>query len=67
MPQNQKSVYKFFWKNVKNFSYNYLLDPKISSVVSRDLPRNSVVVFDEAHNIDSVCIKASIIFLNNLK
>jgi len=40
------------------YSYNYLLDPKISSVVSKALPRNSVVVFDEAHNIDSVCIKA---------
>ena len=42
------------------YSYNYLLDPKISSVVSKALPRNSVVVFDEAHNIDSVCIKVSI-------
>ena len=41
------------------YSYNYLLDPKISSVVSKALPRNSVVVFDEAHNIDSVCIKVS--------
>ena len=35
------------------YSYNYLLDPKISSVVSKSLPRNSIVVFDEAHNIDS--------------
>ncbi|CAG5108094.1 Oidioi.mRNA.OKI2018_I69.chr1.g3629.t1.cds [Oikopleura dioica] len=40
------------------YSYNYLLDPKISSVVSKSLPRNSIVVFDEAHNIDSVCIKS---------
>ena len=36
------------------YSYNYLLDPKIASTVSSQLPRNSVVVFDEAHNIDSV-------------
>ena len=54
------------------YSYNYLLDPKISSVVSKALPRNSVVVFDEAHNIDSVCIKVSMthsqaLNLNDLK
>ena len=36
------------------YSYNYLLDPKISAVISQKLPRNSVIVFDEAHNIDSV-------------
>ena len=46
-------------------SYNYLLDPKIAGVVSKDLPRNSVVVFDEAHNIDSVCIK--VIFFLQIK
>jgi DNA excision repair protein ERCC-2 len=25
-------------------------------VVSKELARNSVVVFDEAHNIDNICI-----------
>ncbi len=38
------------------YSYHYLLDPKIAEQVSQDLPRNSVVVFDEAHNIDNTCI-----------
>jgi DNA excision repair protein ERCC-2 len=38
------------------YSYHYLLDPKIAELVSKDLPRNSVVVFDEAHNIDNTCI-----------
>ncbi len=33
------------------YSYHYLLDPKIAELVSRELPQNSVVVFDEAHNI----------------
>ena len=42
-----------------------MLDPKIAGVVSKDLPRNSVVVFDEAHNIDSVCIK--VIFFLRIK
>ena len=49
----------FEWQNNILSSYNYLLDPKIAGVVSKDLPRNSVVVFDEAHNIDSVCIKVN--------
>jgi len=38
------------------YSYHYLLDPKIAEVVSKDIARNSVVVFDEAHNIDNICI-----------
>lgn len=38
------------------YSYHYLLDPKIAEVVSKELTRESVIVFDEAHNIDNVCI-----------
>jgi DNA excision repair protein ERCC-2 len=33
------------------YSYHYLLDPKIAEVVSKEISKNSVVVFDEAHNI----------------
>lgn len=33
------------------YSYHYLLDPKIAQTVSKELAKNSVVVFDEAHNI----------------
>ncbi|KAI0982715.1 hypothetical protein GJ496_004194 [Pomphorhynchus laevis] len=42
--------------NVVVYSYHYLLDPKISDIVSRDIGPQTVVVFDEAHNIDNVCI-----------
>jgi len=39
------------------YSYYYLIDPKIASVVSDELGKNSVVVFDEAHNIGmSMCL-----------
>lgn len=31
---------------------------QVSQMVSRELERESVVVFDEAHNIDNVCIEA---------
>lgn len=41
------------------YSYHYLLDPKIANLVSKELSRDSVVVFDEAHNIGiviSLCV-----------
>ena len=37
--------------NVVVYSYHYLLDPKIADLVSKELPKTAVVVFDEAHNI----------------
>ena len=40
--------------NVIVYSYYYLLDPKISELVSRELSKDCIVVFDEAHNIGSV-------------
>ncbi|KAJ8309183.1 hypothetical protein KUTeg_014057 [Tegillarca granosa] len=40
------------------YSYYYLLDPKIAEQVSKELSKHSVVVFDEAHNIDNVCIES---------
>jgi len=46
------------YANVVVYNYQYLLDPKVSSLVSRELERECVVVFDEAHNIDNVCIEA---------
>eukprot|EP00730_Choanoeca_flexa_P003137 TRINITY_DN11302_c0_g1_i3.p1 TRINITY_DN11302_c0_g1~~TRINITY_DN11302_c0_g1_i3.p1 ORF type:complete len:779 (+),score=155.49 TRINITY_DN11302_c0_g1_i3:1682-4018(+) len=44
--------------NIVVYSYHYLLDPKIAELVSREMGRDSVVVFDEAHNIDNVCIES---------
>ena len=38
------------------YSYHYLLDPKIAEIVSRGLPKESVVVFDEAHNIGECAV-----------
>ena len=40
------------------FSYQYLIDPRVARVVSSGFGEASVVVFDEAHNIDNVCIEA---------
>ena len=46
------------FSNVVVFSYQYMLDPKVSAMVSREMEKEAVVVFDEAHNIDNVCIEA---------
>ncbi|KAK2810086.1 DNA-dependent ATPase of the nucleotide excision repair factor 4 complex [Emmonsiellopsis sp. PD_5] len=44
--------------NVIIYSYHYLLDPKIAERVSQELSNDCIVVFDEAHNIDNVCIES---------
>ena len=44
--------------NVIIYSYHYLLDPKIAEYVSKELSKDSIIVFDEAHNIDNVCIES---------
>ncbi|XP_017758663.1 PREDICTED: TFIIH basal transcription factor complex helicase XPD subunit [Eufriesea mexicana] len=46
------------------YSYHYLLDPKIAETVSKELSKSSVVVFDEAHNIDNVCIDSMSVKIN---
>uniref|UniRef100_A0AAY4EDA1 General transcription and DNA repair factor IIH helicase subunit XPD n=1 Tax=Denticeps clupeoides TaxID=299321 RepID=A0AAY4EDA1_9TELE len=48
--------YSILHANIIVYSYHYLLDPKIADLVSKELAKKSVVVFDEAHNIDNVCI-----------
>jgi Rad3-related DNA helicase len=40
------------------YSYQYVIDPKISELVSKEFTSSAVLVFDEAHNIDNVCIDA---------
>ncbi|KAB5585370.1 hypothetical protein GE09DRAFT_1070441 [Coniochaeta sp. 2T2.1] len=44
--------------NVIIYSYHYLLDPKIADRVSKELSKDCIVIFDEAHNIDNVCIES---------
>ncbi|KAK9324821.1 hypothetical protein V1517DRAFT_316388 [Lipomyces orientalis] len=44
--------------NVIIYSFHYLLDPKIAERVSKELSKDSIIIFDEAHNIDNVCIES---------
>ena len=39
------------------YSYQYLIDPKISDLISKELKGDCVVVFDEAHNIGTAEMK----------
>lgn len=33
------------------YSFHYLLDPKVAQQVSKEMSKDAIVVFDEAHNI----------------
>ena len=47
-----------------DLNYNDNIDPKVSAIVTKELAKESVVVFDEAHNIDSICIEALSVYLD---
>ncbi|KAI9910464.1 hypothetical protein PsorP6_011078 [Peronosclerospora sorghi] len=49
--------YVVTFADVVVYNYQYMLDPKVSQLVSRGFEKESIVVFDEAHNIDNVCIE----------
>ena len=51
--------------NVIVYNYSYMLDPKIANIVSAELQDNCIVIFDECHNIDNVCIESFSINIKN--
>jgi len=50
--------------NVLVFNYQYMLDPKVAKMVSKELEQESIIVFDEAHNLDNICIEALSVEIN---
>ena len=42
---------KLAFVDIVIYSFHYLLDPKVAEQVSKDMSKDSIVVFDEAHNI----------------
>ncbi|KAI9505848.1 TFIIH/NER complex ATP-dependent 5'-3' DNA helicase subunit [Coemansia spiralis] len=46
------------------YSFHYMIDPKVAELVSKEFEKNSIIVFDEAHNIDSICIDSLSIDIN---
>jgi DNA excision repair protein ERCC-2 len=51
--------------NIIVFNYSYMLDPKIANIVSAEMQKDSVIIFDECHNIDNVCIESFSLNINN--
>lgn len=39
------------------YTYNYLLDPNIFEIICKKITKNSIIIFDEAHNIDNSCLE----------
>ena len=39
-------------------SYPYIIDERVAEHISDSFPAGSVVIFDEAHNIDNICMEA---------
>eukprot|EP01059_Diplonema_ambulator_P014502 TRINITY_DN25412_c0_g1_i1.p1 TRINITY_DN25412_c0_g1~~TRINITY_DN25412_c0_g1_i1.p1 ORF type:complete len:805 (+),score=244.80 TRINITY_DN25412_c0_g1_i1:193-2415(+) len=39
-------------------SYPYIIDAKVAEHITETFPASSVVVFDEAHNIDNICMES---------
>lgn len=44
--------------NIIVYNYSYMIDPKITGAVSSELQKECIVVFDECHNMDNVCIES---------
>ncbi|KAK1232220.1 TFIIH/NER complex ATP-dependent 5'-3' DNA helicase subunit [Marasmius sp. AFHP31] len=41
------------------YSFHYLLDPKVAEQVSKEMSKDAIVVFDEAHNIGMTFLRLS--------
>jgi len=50
--------------NIIVYNYLYMLDPNIKDNIPFELKQNTVVIFDEAHNIDNICLEAFSVNLN---
>lgn len=47
------------------YSFHYLLDPKVAEQVSKELSKDAIVVFDEAHNIGATWFLCHMLMLTS--
>ena len=46
------------------YNYLYMLDPNLSQMIKNAEKELTIVVFDEAHNIDDICVESYTVRLN---
>lgn len=46
------------------YNYLYMLDPTLSQQIKNSQKEQTIVVFDEAHNIDDICVESYSVRLN---
>ena len=46
-------------------NYPYILDDRVSSVIFKNINNNSLIMIDEAHNIDDVCVDSKTIKIDS--
>jgi Rad3-related DNA helicase len=49
------------------YSFHYLLDPKVAEQVSKEMSKDAIVVFDEAHNIGMTLSITTHFLLNSMQ
>ena len=49
-------IFQMPFVDVIIYSFHYLLDPKVAEQVSKELSKDAIVVFDEAHNIGTTLL-----------
>lgn len=50
--------------NVIVYNYLYMIDSDIDDMIEQEMKKDCIVVFDEAHNIDDICLEAYSIDIN---
>lgn len=41
-----------------------MLDPQLDNLIPEEIRKDCIVVFDEAHNIDNICLEAFSVKIN---
>ena len=46
-------------------NYPYILDSRVNGVIMKNITENAMLIIDEAHNIDDVCLESKTIRIDS--
>lgn len=46
-------------------NYPYILDNRVNGVIMKNVSENSILIIDEAHNIDDVCLESKTVRIDS--